>query len=432
MKTKSSHPWNLFVVRIIVVVAVCLAGCAPTESTAAHWWKGNLHTHSFWSDGKDYPEMVAHWYKQHGYQFLALSEHNSLAQGEKWIELADDKRPQPKECLTAYLEQFGQTWVEQRTREGKPQVRLKPLCEFRCLFEEPDRFLLIPAEELSQEKAHLNAINIRRPIEVQAGEAALEVLQKNADAVQTQRQETQQPMFSFVNHPNWNWMVTAEDMMPLQAVEFFEIYNGGGYDSNNYGDDKHAGMEKVWDVVLTKRLAELNLPIMYAIAVDDTHTYRQWGSRHSNPGRGWVVVHASHLTPESIVKAMGAGDFYASTGVVLDDMQFDGRTLEVVIRPQRGVSYITQFIGTLRGYDPESRPVPDANDNPMPVTRIYSDDIGVVLKEVKGPVACYTFTGREIYVRAKVTSSRLKRNPHVVGEFEVAWTQPVAPGKGTH
>ena len=38
------------------------------------WWKGNLHTHSLWSDGNDYPEMIADWYRSHGYQFLAFTD----------------------------------------------------------------------------------------------------------------------------------------------------------------------------------------------------------------------------------------------------------------------------------------------------------------------------------------------------------------------
>ncbi|MFO0064709.1 MAG: hypothetical protein ACK523_01980, partial [Pirellulaceae bacterium] len=29
----------------------------------ARWWKGNLHTHSFWSDGNDFPEMISEWYR---------------------------------------------------------------------------------------------------------------------------------------------------------------------------------------------------------------------------------------------------------------------------------------------------------------------------------------------------------------------------------
>jgi hypothetical protein len=53
------------------------------------WFKGNLHTHSLWSDGNDYPEMIADWYRRHGYQFLALSDHNILSQGRKWIGVAE-------------------------------------------------------------------------------------------------------------------------------------------------------------------------------------------------------------------------------------------------------------------------------------------------------------------------------------------------------
>src|SRR5262245_37176519 len=50
------------------------------------FWRGNLHTHSLWSDGDDFPEMVADWYKRHDYHFLALSDHNVLSEGERWID----------------------------------------------------------------------------------------------------------------------------------------------------------------------------------------------------------------------------------------------------------------------------------------------------------------------------------------------------------
>jgi len=48
-----------------------------------------------------------------------------------------------------------------------------------------------------------------------------------------------------------------------------------------------------------------------------------------------------------------------------------------------------------------------------------------VLAEVEGPTPSYTFTGDELYVRARVVSSRLKENPYHEGEYETAWTQPV-------
>ena len=64
-----------------------LAAQPQASAGAARWWKGNLHTHSLWSDGDDFPEMIADWYKRHGYHFLALTDHNLLSEGEKWVPM---------------------------------------------------------------------------------------------------------------------------------------------------------------------------------------------------------------------------------------------------------------------------------------------------------------------------------------------------------
>ena len=67
-------------------LTIAFALAASTLSAAdARWWKGNLHTHSLWSDGDDYPEMIADWYRDNGYHFLAVSDHNVLAEGQRWI-----------------------------------------------------------------------------------------------------------------------------------------------------------------------------------------------------------------------------------------------------------------------------------------------------------------------------------------------------------
>ncbi|MHC4623663.1 MAG: CehA/McbA family metallohydrolase domain-containing protein [Planctomycetota bacterium] len=402
-----------------------ITGCSPvTESQK--WWKGNLHAHTLWSDGGDYPEMVVEWYSKHGYNFLALSDHNILSQGQKWIDVTD-KRAEGQ-VFNKYLERFGDKWVEHRMVDGKLHVRLKPLNEFRCLFEEPDRFLLMQAEEITQKKAHVNAINLRKVILPYEGDSALEVMRECVNAVVAQREHTAQPMFAQINHPNFRWALTAEDIMHVEHAKFFEVANCAP-SVRNFGDEQRAGTERMWDIILTMRLAELDLPVIYGTATDDAHNYRKWQPRSANPGRGWVMVRACRLTPESIIKAMEAGDFYASTGVVLKDVHCDAGTLKVSIRPQIGVSYTTQFIGTLKGYDPSSRPVRDANGLEIQTTRIYSDGIGRVLAEVKGTVACYTLTGNEIYVRAKVISTRPKKTSFGVGDFEAAWIQPVVPGQ---
>ncbi len=51
------------------------------------WYKGNLHTHSYWSDGDEFPEMIMQWYKDRDYQFVALSDHNIIAEGIKAIKV---------------------------------------------------------------------------------------------------------------------------------------------------------------------------------------------------------------------------------------------------------------------------------------------------------------------------------------------------------
>ncbi|MCH8274274.1 MAG: hypothetical protein IH851_05740 [Armatimonadetes bacterium] len=391
------------------------------------WWKGNLHTHTFWSDGDNYPEVVVDWYKSHGYNFLALSDHNVLSEGDRWLDTSSGRGT--GDALRQYRERFGDDWVEIRQQDGKTLIRLKPLNEFRKLFED-GRFLLIQSEEISDsvegKPVHLNATNLKEVIPPQGGKTVLEAMQNNVNAVLEQRARTGQPMFPHLNHPNFGWAVTAEDLIKLKGEQFFEVYNGHPA-VRNHGDRHHAGAERMWDIILTKRLAELGGEVMFGIAVDDAHNYLQYRSDRANPGRGWVVVRAPLLTPNSIIAAMERGDFYASSGVVLRDIRFDGKRLSIEIEPEPGVAYHTMFIGTRRGYDTTSRPIRNDDGGPLAVTREYSAEIGETLAVVAGLSPSYALKGDEVYVRAKVISSKVKENPYSEGEVEVAWVQPVIP-----
>ena len=53
---------------------------ANSADATSRWWRGNMHTHTFWSDGDDFPETVGKWDKDHGYQFLVYTDHNVSAQ----------------------------------------------------------------------------------------------------------------------------------------------------------------------------------------------------------------------------------------------------------------------------------------------------------------------------------------------------------------
>ncbi|MGV2334396.1 MAG UNVERIFIED_CONTAM: hypothetical protein LVR18_09880 [Planctomycetaceae bacterium] len=73
------------------------------------WCRGNMHTHSFWSDGDDFPEAIAKWYRDRGYQFLVFTDHNTLLQKERWVNL--DKRKAAYESLAAA---WPAEWIDTR------------------------------------------------------------------------------------------------------------------------------------------------------------------------------------------------------------------------------------------------------------------------------------------------------------------------------
>ena len=192
----------------------------PGVAGPVKYWKGNVHTHTLWSDGDDFPEMVVDWYKQHGYQFLALTDHNIIADGEKWIDAESTATRQ--RAVRKYAARFGERWPEYRTVKDKKQVRLKPLAEFRSLFEEPSKFLLVPAEEITHSYAkrpiHMNGINLRDTVKPLDGKDAIETITVNLRQVADQRKKTGRAMIAFLNHPNW--LASREEMLSAPELRY--------------------------------------------------------------------------------------------------------------------------------------------------------------------------------------------------------------------
>jgi hypothetical protein len=100
---------------------------------------------------------------------------------------------------------------------------------------------------------------------------------------------------------------------------------------------------------------------------------------------------------------MEKGDFYSTTGVTLSAIDFDGEILSIEVEPEEGITYAIQFFGTKKSEPTLS---------------------GVLLKEEQGESSSYTLQENDMYVRAKIISSKLKENPYQIGDKEVAWTQP--------
>ena len=126
---------------------------------------------------------------------------------------------------------------------------------------------------------------------------------------------------------------------------------------------------------------------------------------------------------------MNRGDFYSSSGVTLDlveAVESSGeKQLSIKIKPVPGVKFTTQFIGTRKNYNKKATARLDSSGKPVRATKVYSDDVGIVLKTVAGENPSYTIEGNELFVRAVVTSDRPHPNPSFKNQKEQAWTQPV-------
>ena len=318
-------------------VAMRRPDIVQSTPAATNWYKGNTHTHTLNSDGDSTPDDVVRWYRSHGYRFLVLTDHNFLTSvdGLNALHGADEK------------------------------------------------FLVVRGEEVTDafggKPLHVNGLNVARQVPPQHGTSVLDTLQRSIDAIRAA------DGVPHVNHPNFRWAITPEELRQVRNNKLLEIFNGHP-EVNNLGGGGVPGLEAIWDTLLTGGT------LVYGMAVDDAHVFKDPGNRAaSGPGRGWVMVRAPRLEARALVDALERGDFYASTGVTLADYQVTAQTMAVKVAATTYSKYRIQFIGSG----------------------------GRLLREVPDSSAEYAFTGSEGYVRAKVLESN----------GLVAWCQPVLVGR---
>ena len=385
-------------VRVLLLFSILIS--CDSNSENQQWQKGNLHTHSFWSDGNDFPEMIIQWYKNQGYQFIALSDHNTIAKQERWYELS--KKDIENKVLEKYVNAYGD-WVETQTDSMGVNVRLKTFDEYRSKLEEPGRFLIIKSEEVtsSYEKKpiHINVTNIQEKIEPVKGSSVVEIMQKTLDLVHAQREKLGIPMFAHINHPNFGYGISTEDLKKLNGERFFELYNGHPA-VNNAGNDEYDSTEIMWDLVNIHYLDQ-GKPLLYGIATDDSHHYHNFTADLSNTGRGWVMVNSKKLETSSLIEAMEKGDFYASTGITIKKYVVTKNQIRVEVEPEQGVHYEILFLGYKGGGEAVE-----------------------ILERIENTKGSYTFQDNDLFVRVKITSDALKESPPNTQETKQAWTQP--------
>lgn len=213
-------------------------------------------------------------------------------------------------------------------------------------------FIMLCGNELSESR-HLTALGINRFI---GGDTSLQ------DGVSKTLSAGGVPI---LNHPQ-SPRVTASAFLATSGLNHLEVVNGGRLDQT-------PASELLWDSVLSAPDGRL----VYAVAADDNH-YKK-----ANVGRGWIMVKAPALTPTGILENIRTGNFYATTGVILNDYLVTAGTISVDSQNGETINFIGRN--------------------------------GSILNTVIGSKATYQIRGDEYYVRTKITSA----------DGKMAWTQPL-------
>ena len=350
---------------------------SPVPAPASRWYKGNTHTHTFNTDGDSSPIDVVRFYRDQGYNFLILSDHDAIT---------------PTDGLNAI---FG---TAERSVNSRTSLPFHPFLLISG-HELTDAFIDSPKgvdpkfRDLSRKEIHLTAIGVREVVPRQQGASVVDTIQRNVDAI---RRAGGLPI---INHPNFVWSLTSADLKAVARAPLVEIMNGH-MQTNNFGGGDRPSVEAMWDDVLSAGVT------MYGVAADDAHFFKTppLPNAHSAPGRAWIMVRATRLSTETILQAMERGDFYASTGVELAAYTVDAKGITLQVAAHGQSRYRISFIGS------GGRTLRETSVTPA----LPEGAVSLGAARRAEPVT-YAFVGNEGYVRVKIVDSN----------GLMAWTQPV-------
>ena len=74
-------------------------GILPDRALVAprpRWFKGNLHCHSYWSDGLAFPDQAVRDYREAGFDFCAVTDHNCPdSDPARWRKVEPEEKGSP-------------------------------------------------------------------------------------------------------------------------------------------------------------------------------------------------------------------------------------------------------------------------------------------------------------------------------------------------
>lgn len=368
-----------------------------SDSTDFEWYRGQLHAHTNVHDKSD----VVQWYKEHGYDFVAVTDLNYATP----IDGLQSVYNEPEQFIIMQGIETS-TYHDGKIHDVMGYGGTPRKVQFESV--------VSPVRDDFSEPA-----TTQQPAESRAVTVPSEPAKETYTLQATQLAEA--GCIPALAHPNLTWAASAEEILAVDAdvLSHFEMITTEP-GMNDKGGGGHPSTMEIWDEVLSTGRT------LYAIAADDSHHFDRVGPETrpvegemrthapSLPGRTSVFVRARELSTEAILNGIERGDFYSVRHELTLPIEFDEIAVdETGIRLQlpteskdigwtsnthNPTRYQTSFIGVETSQ----------TDN-------IQKDTSKVLKTDTSSSPSYSFTGRELYVRARVEGS----------DGAVAWTQPV-------
>lgn len=261
-----------------------------------HWYKGNLHSHTNTSDGAWTVEEVVREYKNHGYSFLAISDHDVYGDYRDLYDTHD--------------------FITLPAIEGEVSLWDN---DNSCIKLHHMNGIL--GTKKMQEEAplgvypHLHNLNIPSCYNKWNG--------KN-EGIALARDLKLHGCFVTYNHPLWS-RVCIDEVVDNPNIDIVEIFNYNTVNECGLGYDTF-----FWDQMLSsgKRV--------FADASDDNHNA---GTFDDSFG-GYIMVYAPKLSHDDIVTSILEGRYYSTSGPSIEEFYVDGRNVHVKCSPVERIDFI--------------------------------------------------------------------------------------------
>ena len=277
------------------------------------FYKGNMHCHSNLSDGHYTPEELKKLYKEQGYSFLAITDHEFVVAHP---ELNDENFV----AITA-TEYAIKQFPEQSTLKN---FNMK-VCHLNFYAKEQSNDYCVDYNSVYDHysgKSGVTGLNKPEGGDVPRvyGAEGINNLIKNAK---------EHGYFVCYNHPRWS-LENYGDYKDYEGLWGVEVYNhscgvGGLYDYDiNVVDDMLRDGKRV-----------------FVSCGDDNHNARV-DERMLDSFGAFVMVNIDELSYSSIIDGLLSGKFYASMGPVIDELYVEDGKVYIKCSDAKRISYSTR------------------------------------------------------------------------------------------